>query len=52
MARLQKASTGRPGEKTTEDFLAGKSDHSILLFHYFIAEFGKVGKITLLLPKR
>ena len=26
-------------------FLTGKSEHALTLFHYFIAEFGKVGDI-------
>jgi hypothetical protein len=32
---------------TVQDFLAGKSPDTLALFHYFIAEYNKVGAITL-----
>ncbi len=33
--------------KTLTDFLQGKSDHTKMLFHYFIDEYGKIGTITI-----
>ncbi len=36
-----------PQDKTIEDFLKGKSDHTIYLFHHFINEYQKLGMITL-----
>jgi hypothetical protein len=36
-----------PQGKTIEDFLKGKSDHTIYLFHYLINEYQKLGMITL-----
>ena len=33
--------------KTLDEFLHGKSEHTIDLFNHFIKEFKKVGKITL-----
>jgi len=35
-----------PPEKTLDDFLKGKSEHTLLLFHHFIEQFQKVGKVT------
>lgn len=29
-----------------KQFLAGKSDHTLMLYHHFIAEFRKIGTIT------
>ncbi|MDQ6902295.1 MAG: DUF5655 domain-containing protein [Bacteroidota bacterium] len=34
-------------DKTVGDFLKGKSDHTINLFHHFINEYQKLGMITL-----
>ena len=36
-----------PPEKTLDDFLNGKSSHTIELFDHFIKEFRRVGKITI-----
>jgi hypothetical protein len=33
--------------KTVEDFLTGKPEHTKLLFHHFVNEFQKLGAITL-----
>ena len=33
--------------KTLDDFLNGKSDHTIMLFNHFIKEFRKIGEITI-----
>jgi len=33
------------GNKTVEDFFAGKSDNSRLLFHHFLNEYDKIGII-------
>ena len=33
-------------EKKLDDFLRGKSDHTLTLFHHFIREFQLIGKIT------
>lgn len=30
-------------DKTVDDFLAGKPDHTLELFHYFVSEFKKLG---------
>jgi hypothetical protein len=34
-------------EHTLDEFLHGKSDHTVTLFEHFISEFKKVGKVTL-----
>jgi hypothetical protein len=34
-------------DETVEDFLKGKSEHTLELFHHFIREFNKVGSIQL-----
>ncbi|MBT1703784.1 DUF5655 domain-containing protein [Chryseosolibacter indicus] len=34
------------GDKALEDFLTGKSDHTVSLFKAFITEFQKVGRVT------
>lgn len=34
-------------ERSVEDFLKGKSEHTIELFHYFIAEYQKLGNFVL-----
>ncbi|MDB5191534.1 MAG: hypothetical protein JWQ96_1097 [Segetibacter sp.] len=34
-------------EKTVEDFLAGKSPHTLELFHHFVDEYRKLGAIEL-----
>jgi len=34
-------------ERTVEDFLVGKSIHSVELFNYFIQEYMKIGKFML-----
>jgi hypothetical protein len=34
-------------ERTVDDFLIGKSDHVIELFHYFIEEYKKIGDFAL-----
>ncbi len=36
-----------PQSKTIEDFLKGKSDYTMYLFHHFINEYQKLGMITL-----
>lgn len=33
--------------KTIEDFLTGKSDHTKSLFHHFVNEYSKIGDVTL-----
>jgi hypothetical protein len=33
--------------KELDDFLAGKSEHTLMLFHHFINEFQKVGPVTI-----
>ena len=33
--------------KELEDFLIGKSEHTLILFHHFVNEFQKVGTVTL-----
>jgi len=37
--------------KSLDDFLNGKSDHTVLLFNHFIKEFNSVGKIEVLPAK-
>ena len=44
MSRKQ-TSSGR--DRTLEDFLHGKSDHTIALFNHFVKHYNKIGKITL-----
>src|SRR6478735_8266951 len=34
------------GDKVLQDFLKGKSEHTISLFHYFIEQYNRIGKIT------
>ncbi|GHM99280.1 hypothetical protein WSM22_07700 [Cytophagales bacterium WSM2-2] len=34
-------------EKRVDDFLDGKSEHTLSLFHHFVSEFQRVGKVTL-----
>ena len=34
------------GDKLLQDFLNGKSEHTISLFHYFIEQYNRIGKIT------
>jgi len=34
-------------ERTVEDFLNGKSEHTRELFHYFISEYQKIGEFVL-----
>lgn len=31
----------------TDKFIAGKSEHTVVLYHHFIAEFAKLGNISL-----
>lgn len=38
-------------DKTLEDFLAGKSAHTITLFKHFVQQFQEVGAVTLLPAK-
>lgn len=33
--------------KTIEDFLAGRSEQTVELFHYFVHEYSKLGSVTL-----
>ena len=33
--------------KELSDFLVGKSEHTLMLFHHFVNEFQKVGPVTL-----
>jgi hypothetical protein len=33
-------------DKLLQDFLNGKSEHTISLFHYFIEQYNRIGKIT------
>lgn len=40
---LKKSST----EKTLDDFLRGKSEHTLALFHLFVKEYQRIGKVTL-----
>jgi hypothetical protein len=35
------------GEYHLSDFLTGKSEHTLMLFHHFVNEFEKVGDVTL-----
>jgi Domain of unknown function (DUF5655) len=34
-------------EKTLDDFLNGKSPHTLALFNHFVEEYKKIGKVTL-----
>jgi hypothetical protein len=34
------------GEKALNDFLNGKSEQTVMLFHHFIKEYERIGKIT------
>jgi hypothetical protein len=34
-------------DKHLSDFLTGKSEHTLMLFHHFVNEFQKVGDVTL-----
>jgi hypothetical protein len=34
-------------DKQVSDFLTGKSEHTLMLFHHFVNEFQKVGDVTL-----
>ena len=34
-------------EKALQDFLNGKSEHTLALFHHFVKEYQRLGKITL-----
>jgi len=34
------------GERALDDFLNGKSEHTLALFHHFIKEYQRIGKIT------
>jgi len=34
-------------DKQLSDFLTGKSEHTLMLFHHFVNEFQKVGDVTL-----
>jgi hypothetical protein len=34
-------------QKQLADFLAGKSEHTLMLFDYFVAEYQKLGNVTL-----
>lgn len=36
-----------PTNKTLDDFLKGKSEHTLGLFHHFVREFQKTGNVTL-----
>jgi hypothetical protein len=38
--------------KQVSDFLAGKSEHTLLLFHYFVNEFQKLGMEVTLHPTK
>jgi len=33
-------------DKELADFLKGKSEHTVSLFHHFVAQFQKIGKVT------
>src|SRR6266705_3285616 len=35
-----------PDEKPLDEFLRGKSEHTLLLYHHFINEYKKLGKIS------
>lgn len=37
----------RDNEYQLSDFLTGKSEHTLMLFHHFIDEFQKVGPVTI-----
>ena len=32
--------------RSLEEFLHGKSEHTVMLFHHFVGEFKKIGKVT------
>ena len=34
-------------DKSLEEFLSGKSEHTLALFHHFIKEYKKIGNVTL-----
>jgi hypothetical protein len=34
-------------DKTVDDFLIGKSEHTLTLFHHFLEEYNKLGRIHL-----
>jgi hypothetical protein len=34
-------------EKTLDDFLNGKSQHTLTLFNYFVEEYKQIGKVTI-----
>lgn len=36
-----------PSNQTLDDFLHGKSDHTIELFQHFVEEYRKIGAVTL-----
>ncbi|NCD72054.1 hypothetical protein GSY63_22005 [Mucilaginibacter sp. R11] len=38
--------------KTIDDFLAGKSEHTLMLFHHFVSEFKKLGNDVELGPTK
>jgi len=44
---LRKNQTHSCNEKTVDDFLLGKSDHTIDLFYHFISEYRKIGRFVL-----
>ena len=44
MGKRVRASTS---DKTLDDFLKGKSAHTVSLFHHFVAEFLKIGAVTI-----
>jgi hypothetical protein len=35
------------GNNTQEDYLRGKSEHTVALFHHFVNHYKKIGKITM-----
>jgi hypothetical protein len=43
MVKKQKSSS----EKTLDDFLHGKSDHTLTLFHHFVGQYRRIGNVTL-----
>jgi len=44
---LHKNQSHSCNERTVEDFLKGKSEHTVELFHYFIEEYRKLGDFVL-----
>jgi hypothetical protein len=44
MGKRVRASTS---DKTLDDFLQGKSAHTVSLFHHFVSEFLKIGAVTI-----